>query len=369
MKSLVRIAISRARREWFLSILLMLYVVLLLRDHSLLGRSPKLVDYGSLAAIVSLLAASRGFELSGIFNRIAPAVIELSGGSELRLLTLVLLAVALSSAVIMNDTAMFIFIPLVVTLSKISGVSEAKFVTLTVIAANVGSALTPIGNPQNVIIWRYFDIPFHTFVLNMAPFVLGWTCLLLTFVFLTSGGKFAKSFAVPRIRVNGALVTASAVLLVADIIFIQSGLALVGLVVTLVTLTIVKRGAVLSLDVALVLVFALIFVDFRELSSILPSTDFALHQKSPLSIVLISSVLSQAISNVPTTVLFAPTVDKARWLSLAAGVNLGGTGLVVGSLANFIAVRLAGTKLKDFHKYSLPYFVVALGLTLLITWL
>ena len=69
---------------------------------------------------------------------------------------------------------------------------------------------------------------------------------------------------------------------------------------------------------------------------------------------LASAGLSQLISNVPATVIFLGS--KPEWLPLALGVNLGGNGLVVGSLANIIAIRISGIRMSDFHRFSMPYF-------------
>lgn len=349
--------------------LLLLYSILLICDHSLLSKSLRLVDYESLSAITSFLVISRGLELSGIFNKIVPKIVELSGGSEIQLHSFILIIVAISSTVIMNDTAIFIFIPLVVIISKILKINRAKVVTLTTISANIGSTLTPIGNPQNVIIWRTFKIPFHVFVWNLTPYVLGWISILLIFTLLTSRKQSVINFTIPGIRIDKNLLTASIILLIVDVMLVQFGYALIGIAITLAVLTIVRKEVVLSIDVALILTFALIFIDFKELSMILLSANLWLYQKTFPEIIIFSAGLSQIISNVPVTVLFASINEKIQWLPLAVGVNLGGAGVVIGSLANLIAVRISGIRLRDFHKFSLPYFFAILSLTLAIIWL
>jgi len=355
---------SYARREWFLALLVLLYLFLSVVDPSLPGRSLHLIDYESLAAIVSLLAVSRGIELSGIFSRIAPGLIRLSNGSEWRLMVLLTLTTALSSAFIMNDTAMFIFVPLVVMISRITGMNTGKAVTLTAIAANVGSAMTPIGNPQNIIIWRTYKVSIHDFVLNMLPYVLAWMIILLLFVYLAGSKKRIQSFTMPRIKINRLLLAASMILLITDVILIQLGYAFIGLVATLIVLALLGREAILSVDVALIAIFALIFVDFGEISLLISSLGHTLFHKNSLTIIVMAAGLSQATSNVPATVMLLPT--RPPWLPLTLGVNLGGTGIIIGSLANFIALRISRTGMGQFHKYSLPYFLVALLVTLLI---
>ncbi|WP_461863796.1 SLC13 family permease [Thermococcus sp.] len=342
----------------------MLYLILVVIDSSLPARTFRLIDYESLASIISLLAVSRGIEMSGIFSRIAPGIIKLSRGSEVRMMVLITSVVAASSAVIMNDTAMFIFVPLVLLLSRITGTDKGRSVVLTAIAANVGSALTPVGNPQNIIIWRRYGISIHRFILAVLPYVLVWVILLLAFVYLSGKNRRIRLFAIPRVRINKQLLAASVILLIFNIILIQLGHAIESLVITLAVLLLVGREAILSLDIALVFIFALIFIDFGEISFLISSMLHSLPGERPAAVVLLSAGLSQIISNVPATVLLLPA--KMPWLPLTLGVNLGGNGIIVGSLANFIALRISGIGLKEFHRYSVPYFLAALATTLIL---
>lgn len=349
---------------------MVLYIALALADHSLILRTPSLVDVDSLAVIVALLTVSRGIELSGAFSRIAPRILKVAGGSPARLVALVALATALSSAVIMNDTAMFIFIPLVVMISRLTGMDRAKAVAVTAIAANVGSSLTPIGNPQNIIVWRRYGLTPHEFVAGIAPYVLTWLALLMVLVLAVyrEAGKVTVP-PMPRVKVKRALLATSTALLVLDVVLAQAGQPLIGLAVTLTVLTLIGREAVLSLDVPLILIFTLIFIDFREVSALIAKAGVlnAACFNSVIT-VLVAALLSQAVSNVPATVMLASANPSPPWLPLAVGVNVGGTGIVIGSLANLIAVRIAGIRLRDFHKYSIPFFLTSLITSALMTY-
>ncbi len=319
-----------------------------------------------MAVIVALLAVSRGIELSGIFSRVAPKVILASRGSPSRLMALITLAVSLSSAVIMNDTAMFVFVPLVVTISRLTGLDRVKAVTVTAIAANVGSALTPIGNPQNIIIWRKYGLEPQEFVVGMAPHVISWLALLalLILIILREEGRVSVP-PMPRVRVKKALLAASTTLLILDVALAQAGYSFLGLAITLTTLMLVGREAILSLDIPLILIFTLIFVDFHEVAA-LASTHLSTAHLDALSTTLLAAALSQIVSNVPATVMLVSLKSPLSWLPLAVGVNVGGTGTVVGSLANLIAVRISGIKLRDFHKYSVPFLLASLTASTLI---
>ncbi len=349
-------------KELLLTTLLILYAILTFLDPSLIKRSLNLIDWGSLSTIISLFIISRGLELSGLFGKIAPKIVSFSKGSEVKLLILIALISALSSTVIMNDTAIFIFVPLALTISRIAEIDIAKIVTIIAIAANVGSALTPIGNPQNIIIWRNYHVPFWKFIICMLPFVSLWILILL-FLILMSGKKAVIEIPpIPKIRVKRRLIFTSLFLLIITIFLAESKYPIFGLVLTVLVMLIVSREAIFSLDAGLIAIFALIFVDFKEISTLI-SFGSKISHLSPESMILLSAFLSQIVSNVPSTVMLLSA--KPSWLPLAIGINLGGTGLIIGSLANFIAIRLSGISLKRFHKLSLPFFLLALFATLL----
>jgi len=331
-------------------------------DRSLPGKTPDLVDWGSLSLITALIITSKGLELSGVFNRLAPRLVEGANGSSRRLLFLLLPTIALSSALVMNDTAMLVFIPLVVALSELSGMDKARAVTLSALAANVGSALTPIGNPQNIIIWREYGLSFLAFVRGMLPFVLIWLALLLAFVILSPHETLSVR-SLPPVAFRRDLFVVSTFLLALNVYLGETGRHELSIALTLLAFLLLDRDVLLSFDWALVLTFAFIFIDFNELSALLLKAGFSLPTEGA-GLVLTSAGLSQLISNVPATVVFLGS--KPAWLPLALGVNMGGTGTVVGSLANLIAVRIAGISVRDFHRYSIAYFAVSVALMIAI---
>nr|WP_297494467.1 SLC13 family permease [Thermococcus sp.] len=347
-------------REWFLAILMVLYIALAIIDNSLPKRTFGLVDWGSLSIITALIIPSKGLELSGIFGKLAPKLVERANHSGKRLLLLLLPTIAFSSAVIMNDTAMLVFIPLVVALSELSGLDKAKAVTLSAISANIGSALTPIGNPQNIIIWHRYELSFTTFTLRMFPFILLWLAILLTFVLFSREERLTLG-SIPGVALRKNLFLLSLLTLITNVYLGETGKHYLALLITLVVFLMFEREVLLSFDWALVLTFALIFVDFNELSIILQSSGLSLPREGAL-LILTSAGVSQLISNVPATVVFLNS--NPRWLPLAVGVNAGGNGFIVSSLANLIAIRIARISVRDFHRYSVPYFFLSLAVAI-----
>ena len=307
-----------------------------------------------------MIITSKGLELSGVFDRLAPKLVERANHSGKRLLLLLLPTIAFSSAVIMNDTAMLVFIPLVVALSELSSLDKAKAVTLSAISANVGSALTPIGNPQNIIIWHRYELGFTTFTMGMLPFVLIWLAILLIFVLVSREERLTVE-SIPGVAFRKGLFLISLLTLITNVYLGETGRHYLALVLTLAVFLSLEREVLLSFDWALVLTFAFIFVDFNEVSILLQRSGLSL-PGGGIALVLASASLSQLISNVPATVVFLNS--NPQWLPLAVGVNTGGNGIIVGSLANLIALRIARISVKDFHRYSVPYFLLSLAVAL-----
>jgi len=147
--------------------------------------------------------------------------------------------------------------------------------------------------------------------------------------------------------------------------------------VILVFYAVFYRKTLVDVDWPLLVFFLLAFVDFRSLSTVPAVSELFLRNVdtgSQLHIFLLSVLLSQAVSNVPA-VFFTSGLSN-RWLPIAYGVNVGGNGLVTGSLANFIAIRLmAGETLRDgenvwvlFHRYSLVFFAVTVAEAAFVLW-
>ncbi len=358
-------------REKLFTLLVVIYVTLLVIDNNLLFKTIHYINIDTLSLIVSLLLVSRGLEFSGFFSRVSKWILEKSTGSVIKLYLLVIVFSALSSTIIMNDTSLFIFIPFIMTLSRYLGRLDYLLV-LTTISANMGSSLTPIGNPQNIIIWQYYKLDFIDFVYAMVPFLLIGITILIIYLFVGVkkfiGYKQCGRTLVPRIRLNKKLFVTSIILLTLNVLLAQLGLQVYGLVVTVVIYGILEKTLVLGLDYVLIFIFAFMFIDFNELSHIIDTLNMIPQLKTSFHVILLSCLLSQVISNVPTTITLVGHIPSPLWKALALGVNLGGVGFIVGSMANIIALRMSYLNLKTFHKYALPYFAIMFTIILLLAY-
>ena len=121
----------------------------------------------------------------------------------------------------------------------------------------------------------------------------------------------------------------------------------------------------LKTDWLLLLIFIIIFIDFHIIATIPFMVKYVhtLNLHSSKNVFLLSVVTSQLISNVPASVFVSKF--SHNWLAISYGVNVGGNGLAIGSLANIIALRMANGKKMwlKFHKYSIVFFLITLGIT------
>ncbi|MEB2835904.1 MAG: hypothetical protein GSR80_001428, partial [Desulfurococcales archaeon] len=119
-----------------------------------------------------------------------------------------------------------------------------------------------------------------------------------------------------------------------------------------------------AVDAPLLAVFALLFIEFGEASRLAASHIPV--PATPMEAMLLAAGLSQAVSNVPATVLLAHLVPRRLWIPLAVGANVGGAGLATGSMANLILLRLTRVDTRSYHRYALPYFAALLGASALL---
>jgi Na+/H+ antiporter NhaD/arsenite permease-like protein len=320
-----------------------------------------LVDWPTLGALAGLLLLTKGIELSGILQHAANRV--LSRVTGLRRLGLGLCAASAGlAALVTNDVSLFLLVPLTRSLAQQARLPLARLVTLEALSVNAGSALTPIGNPQNLFLWQNSGLGVGAFVYMMAPTV-GLLLLLLygTVCLLLPRQPIELRPPTDPPRISRALFAASAVLMPAFLAALALHQLLPALLAVAVVYLLWRPSVLAQADWMLLATIGLMFVDLRQLAA-LPAVNRAL-QSAPLErpwATYFGAILaSQAISNVPAAILLQARTHDLR--ALAAGVSVGGFGLVLGSLANLIALRLAQVPgaYREFHRIALPFLLVA----------
>ncbi|MGH8370449.1 MAG: SLC13 family permease, partial [Gammaproteobacteria bacterium] len=268
--------------------------------------------------------------------------------------------------------ALFVVVPLTLSLGAIVTLPLSRLVIFEAIAVNCGSLLTPVGNPQNIFLWQHSGVTFLCFVWQMLPLFL--CCLTLLAMFT---GMAFKPRLIGTAAILDSPVLERRLLLVSVILYLpflvmtdlhQDAFAL-GLVA--IAMLIVAPRILRQIDWSLMIVFVLMFIDLRLLAEQpwLTHTITALSLHQPLRLFATGALLSQGLSNVPASILLSGY--STDWRAIAWGVNVGGFGLLIGSLANLIALRIGHQRgsLLAFHAWSIPFYLAAGGATWLWLWL
>ncbi len=360
---LLKSAWRALRQDRFLQILLLALVSLSLASHTPLRAYPGLVDWPTIAALTGLLALTRGVETSGALHRLGHWLVGTMSSERTAALGLVTAAAALST-VLTNDVALFVIVPLTLGICRITPLPTTRLVVFEALAVNAGSALTPIGNPQNLFLWQLSGSSFGQFVWHMLPLVAVLMLLLWAATALAFSGRPLHTrepeagHALHRGLLAVALALYPVFLLLTDLHYAPWALLAV-----LLCLGVVRWRVLAQIDWGLLLVFVLMFIDLRLLAG-LDAVQQALHSlglAQPTHLYWAGIAASQIVSNVPAAIALAEFSQD--WKVLAYAVNIGGFGLMVGSLANLIALRMAPDKRAwvSFHVWSLPFLVAGAG--------
>lgn len=201
----------------------------------------------------------------------------------------------------------------------------------------------------------------------MALFTVPSLLILLAYsqLIIQSVKRKAAPRLAPHVKIDKRLASTSFILLLLAVTLAEVQEPLLAAGLTIAVFASVSRHIVKNMDYPLIAIFALMFIDFQEFSKLSEAAHLIPHLQTSLHVLVVSIILSQAFSNVPATIVLLKHV--ASWKPLAIGVNLGGVGLIMGSMANIIAVRLANLRLRDYHKVALPYFAVLVLLFILLS--
>ncbi|HEX7342012.1 MAG TPA: SLC13 family permease [Rhodanobacteraceae bacterium] len=364
----LRAVFGHLRHERLLACFALLALALALLDP----RSPAAwldwLQWPTLAGLAGLLIAIQGIGDSALVRHFAgKALTHLRTVRGLGV-ALVLLS-ALAASVLTNDVSLFLVVPLTLALDGHVELPVGRLVTLEAFAVNAGSTASPIGNPQNLLLWHHAGVGFPAFVAAMWPaaaIMLGLT-LLLALIWLP-GTRLAVMTA-PAPRVIRGLGTLSVLALAGMVLALQYRHPLIGMLAVGAGFVLCARRSLRRVDWGLLATFAAIFLALGHLSAWPPLVQLLghLHLQQAGPLYLTGILASQLISNVPASVLL--TGHTTHTLALATAVNVGGYGCVIGSLANLIALRLARGHLTmtAFHRVSLPFLLVCAVLVYMLT--
>ena len=293
-------------------------------------------DFKTLTCLFCVLAVVCALKNVNFFYILAQEIVKKFKNARRAVIALVYITF-IGSMFIANDMALLTFLPLGYMILTTTGKEKYMAVTFILqnIAANLGGMLTPFGNPQNLFLYTKFNIPTLEFVsIMLTPFVIAIVLITLCCLFIKPEPlEFSGvSYRIDRKRTSFYLLLfALSIIIVFRVIPYW-----IGLVVIPLCLVFSDRKALVMVDYGLLGTFAAFFVFAGNMARIPAVQEFFsnLLQKNTL----IFSILScQFISNVPSAVLLSQFTENYRDLLL--GVNIGGAGTLIASLASLITFR------------------------------
>ncbi|GAB08565.1 hypothetical protein GOARA_013_00090 [Gordonia araii NBRC 100433] len=289
----------------------------------------------TLVSLFCFLAVVRALENAHVINELAEVTVRWLRSRRALIIGLVFLALV-ASMLITNDMALIAFLPLAYTALKNTG--NLRYLAFTfvmmAVAANLGGMITPFGSPQNLYLYQQFHIPFLEFLRVMSPPFLISVVLILAVSAAVRSKPVTPFDSVGTVDVRRAVLYALlfgiVVAIVLRVVPVWSGAIVIG------ALLLVDRAALRSVDYGLMLTFVAFFLLTGNIKQI-HAVDTVLSDVLDGRVLVLSALASQFISNVPTAFLFAPFTDNYQ--QLLVGVNIGGVGTVIASLASLIALR------------------------------
>ncbi len=313
-------------------------------------------DFRTLTCLFCTLAVICALGEIRFFYVCAEKIIALAKNLRLAALTLVYITF-IGSMLIANDMALITFLPLGYIVLHCTGNEKhmAYVFILQNIAANLGGMLTPFGNPQNLYLYSYFAIPGGDFVSAMLPpflfsvLIITLCCFVLPKSPISYSGDITK---MPR----GRLVCYLALFALSILVVFRGIPYQFGLFVIPTALIFLDRRALGKVDYALLMTFVCFFIFSGNMSRIgaVSSLMEAALGGSAERTLFFSAMSCQAISNVPSAILLSKFTEN--WRALLYGVNIGGCGTLISSLASLITFRTYNARCPGRSGYYIALF-------------
>lgn len=316
------------------------------------------IDLHTLGLLFALMGVMAACRRRGLFRTLGERLLVLARTTRQLEIILVLLCF-FSAMLITNDVALITFVPFTVEILSLTGRQDrlAFVVVLQTVAANLGSMLLPVGNPQNIYLYTKTGCSLGEFVLVMLPYAAVSLALLLAAVCLRKNeplgalpAKAAQSRGKP-----GALLVYGLLFLLCLLAVLKCLPVWAAVLCVAAALLWLDRGALAEIDYSLLLTFVGFFLFVGNMGRI-PAlrawlSGILLGREVPVAV-----LLSQVISNVPATLLLSGFTQA--WQPLLIGVNLGGLGTVIASMASLISYKAMAGQGKSLGRYMACFTVV-----------
>ena len=352
MSRIIQCCVSFFKKEITLS------VAVLLAGISMFFVPPNLsyvsyIDWNTLALLFSLMAVMKGFQKIGLFVFLGNQLLKQTKTLRKMLFILVFLPFV-SSMVITNDVALITFVPfgfIVLRMAKQERL-VIPLVVMQTLAANLGSMLTPMGNPQNLYLYGKSGIGFIQFCFLMLPYVLLSGVGLTVLILLQKSFPVCKVSTCAKIESKKGLLCGIIGLFLCFLGLFEVVSPLVIAVVIAAFLLFADRKLLAQIDYALLATFFALFVLIGNIGHI---ESFQTFISSALTdhVEWVSILTSQLISNVPAALLLSGLTSE--WENLIVGCNLGGLGTLIASMASLISYKMVA---KEYPNQCKKYLLI-----------
>lgn len=325
---------------------------------------PKLsyIDFNVLILLFNLMVVVAAFKELKVLDSIAIGLLKKCNTYTSISLALVFITF-ISSMIVTNDVALITFVPLSIVIVRKANINVLKIVIFQTLAANLGSSFTPMGNPQNLFIYSFYNLSPIDFFKITLPIVILAVLFLVLLVFKDK--KMNLSLDLEDVKIDNK-----------RDVYLFGGLFLIILLsvfhvidykvtflITIVMVLILNKKLFSQVDYSLLITFIGFFIFVGNISTMDVVKNFMEGiLNSPKSTFLASVLSSQVISNVPATMLLSGFTDHFKELLL--GVNIGGMGTLIASLASVISYKIYASEfgndnyMKSFTFYNILGLII-----------
>lgn len=325
---------------------------------------PKLsyIDFKVLILLFNLMVVVAAFKELKVLDSIAIGLLKKCNTYTSISLALVFITF-ISSMIVTNDVALITFVPLSIVIARKANINVLKIVIFQTLAANLGSSFTPMGNPQNLFIYSFYNLSPIDFFKITLPIVILAVLFLVLLVFKDK--KMNLSLDLEDVKIDNK-----------RDVYLFGGLFLIILLsvfhvidykvtflITIVMVLILNKKLFSQVDYSLLITFIGFFIFVGNISTMDVVKNFMEGiLNSPKSTFLASVLSSQVISNVPATMLLSGFTNHFKELLL--GVNIGGMGTLIASLASVISYKIYASEfgndnyMKSFTFYNILGLVI-----------
>lgn len=320
------------------------------------------IDFNVLILLFNLMVVVAAFKELKVLDSIAIGLLKKCNTYTSISLALVFITF-ISSMIVTNDVALITFVPLSIVIVRKANINVLKIVIFQTLAANLGSSFTPMGNPQNLFIYSFYNLSPIDFFKITLPIVILAVLFLVLLVFKDK--KMNLSLDLEDVKIDNK-----------RDVYLFGGLFLIILLsvfhvidykvtflITIVMVLILNKKLFSQVDYSLLITFIGFFIFVGNISTMDVVKNFMEGiLNSPKSTFLASVLSSQVISNVPATMLLSGFTNHFKELLL--GVNIGGMGTLIASLASVISYKIYASEfgndnyMKSFTFYNILGLII-----------